>query len=304
MKKIFLLIILSTCCNSIFSQKIDRTIYTFATKDKQELKMDVYASNNLKDKNPCIIFVFGGGFKEGSRDASRYHKFFEYFSEKGFVIAAIDYRLGMKNKKAPGIFDTKPIQNSIKVAVEDLYEATNYLLSNAEKLQIDKNQIIISGSSAGAITVLQADYEDKNNTVAAKILPRDFNYAGVISFAGAIFSTKGFPKYTQKPAPTLFFHGSADKLVPYNKMQFFNKGMFGSNSLVKKFKENNYPFTLYRMIDIGHEVSEYPMTEFLPEIHKFISDFVFDKKPWMIDISFKNPLRKSESNKNPQQYYN
>ena len=304
MKRYILVCCFALFCVSLFSQKINKNTYTFAVKDDKNLNMDVYFSEKLNQKNPCLIFVFGGGFKEGSRDSSGYLPYFNHFAEKGFVVVSIDYRLGMKNQKAPGIFDTKPIENSIKIAVEDLYDATNYILNNSDKLKIDKKQIIISGSSAGAITVLQADYEDKNNTPIAKILPRDFDYAGVISFAGGIFSTKGIPKYVQRPASTLFFHGSADKLVPYNKMQLFNKGMFGSNSLVKRFKENGYPFTIFRMIDIGHEVSEYPMTEFLPEIDKFISDFIFNKKPWMIDVSFKNPLRKSESNKNPKEYYN
>ena len=35
-----------------------------------------------------------------------------------------------------------------------------------------------------------------------------------------------------------------------------------------------YPYAFYTMEEIGHEVSEYPMKEFLPEIEHFIRNFV------------------------------
>jgi len=250
------------------------------------------------------VFVFGGGFKEGQRDAEFYLPYFHYFAQKGFTVVSIDYRLGMKGKDAPGVLNYKPLQEAIGLAVNDLYTATNYLLENAGELNIDSSRIILSGSSAGAITVLQADYMERDNHPAANVLPDDFRYAGVISFAGGIFSTEGLPSYTQRPAPTLFFHGSADKLVPYNSTRFFKVGMFGSKSLAKRFREKHYPYTFYTIEDIGHEVAEYPMKEFLPEIEKFITDFVIDRKQWMLDIHFKDMLRKSDTTTTPANYYN
>ncbi|NLX65565.1 MAG: alpha/beta hydrolase, partial [Bacteroidales bacterium] len=182
---------------TLFSQTVQKETRLYAEKAGNELKMDIYRSDVATlQPQPCLIFVFGGGFKEGSRDAKLYHPYFNFFAEKGFTVVSIDYRLGMKDQKAPGIFNNKPIRNAIAVAVEDLYSATNYLLENAEALSIDPSRIIISGSSAGAITVLQADYESRDNHPSANLLPDNFHYAGVISFAGAIFSTEGTPSYT------------------------------------------------------------------------------------------------------------
>ena len=284
---------------------IPKETIVYAVKEGTELKMDLYKSDSATLlPQPCLLFVFGGGFKEGVRDAETYLPYFAYFAERGLTVVSIDYRLGMKGEKAPGPFNLKPIRHAISIAVEDLYSATNYLLEHAERLCIDPERIIISGSSAGAITVLQADYEERNNHPAADVLPEHFRYAGVISFAGAIFSTEGLPSYTQKPAPTLFFHGSADRLVPYDKTRLFHIGMFGSKSLTKRFREKGYPYLFYSMEAIGHEVSGYPMVEFLPEIEGFITNFVCDRKQWMIDIRYTDKLRKSDSSSTPGNYYN
>jgi Esterase/lipase len=289
---------------ALLAQTPQKVTHIFTVKDGQELKLDVYTTDSVTIlPRPCLLFVFGGGFMEGSRDAEIYAPYFTYFSNKGFAVVSIDYRLGMKGQKAPGMLNYKPLQGAIDLAVSDVYSATNYLLENAGELNIDPSLIIISGSSAGAITVLQADYEKRDNHPSAQVLPEDFRYAGVISFAGGIFSTEGVPSYTQRPAPTLFFHGSADKLVPYDKTRFFHLGMFGTKSLAKRFKQERYPYTFYSMEDIGHEVSEYPMREFLPEIEQFIIDFVFDRKQWMIDVNYKDMLRTSTGNTTPGNYY-
>ncbi|MFZ6037446.1 MAG: alpha/beta hydrolase [Bacteroidota bacterium] len=289
----------------LFGQNIRKETTTYAVKDGQELKMDIYTSNDIgKVKKPCLIFVFGGGFKEGSRDAKIYHDYLQYFAERKFVVISIDYRLGMKGQKPPGPLNTKPLRNAIDLAVSDLYSATNYVLAHADTWNIDTQHILISGSSAGAITVLQADYSERDNKPIADMLPETFRYSGVISFAGGIFSTEGLPSYTQKPAPTLFFHGSADKLVPYDNTRLFKIGMFGSKSLTKRFRQEGYPYLFYSMEDIGHAVAEYPMQDFLPEIENFINDFVFDRKQWMIDIRFKDKLRQTDNSIDPSSYYN
>lgn len=277
----------------------------YAEKEGKELRLDIYRTDSATLlPQPCLVFVFGGGFKDGARDAQLYNSYFTHFANRGFTVVSIDYRLGMKGQKAPGMLDFKPLLNAIHLAVEDLYSATNYLLENAEKLYIDPSRIIISGSSAGAITVLQADYMERDNHPLAEMLPDDFRYAGVISFAGGIFSQEGLPSYTERPAPTLFFHGSADRLVPYNKTRLFHLGMFGSRSLTARFREERYPYMFYSMEDMGHEVSEYPMNEYLPEIEQFITDFVFDRKQWMIDVTHKDMLRIPENSDTPENYYN
>ena len=281
--------------------------YTFANREAQQLQLDVYTtvtdSSASMQKQPCLVFVFGGGFKEGTRDAELYNDYFHYFANKGFTVVSIDYRLGMKGEKAPSMFNYKPMEKSIALAVEDLYAATDYLLKKAEELHIDTTQIIISGSSAGAIAVLQADYEKRNSLESTKALSATFQYAGVIAFSGSIFSHEGTPTYPIAPAPTLLFHGSADKLVPYNNNRFFHIGMFGSNTLAKEFRKNEYPYLFYSMEGEGHDVSEYPMTDFLPEIEQFITDYVLNKKQLLININYRDKNRIPKKSDSPADYY-
>ncbi|HUI32369.1 MAG TPA: alpha/beta hydrolase [Dysgonamonadaceae bacterium] len=293
----------------LFAETPTKQTFVFANRESQQLKMDLYRIDNKEnlDKDttlqPCLLFVFGGGFKEGTRDDKLYRNYFNYFANRGFTVVSIDYRLGMKGEKAPSVFNFKPLENAIAMSVEDLYAATDYLLQNANEFKIDTACIIISGSSAGALTVLQADYEKRNNKSSTYSLSTPFQYAGVIAFSGGIFSREGTPTYNIAPAPTLLFHGSADKLVPYNNNRFFHIGMFGSNTLTKQFRKNGYPYQFYSMEGSGHEVSEYPMTDFLPEIEQFITDFVIHKKQLLIDINYRDKNRKPENSDSPSDYY-
>jgi len=303
-KKLFSLIIFFSLIFSAFSADIVKTTHTFAEREGVPLQLDIYKNKLDATTQPVLLFVFGGGFKEGTRDQESYLDYYRYFAENGFTVVAIDYRLGLKDEKAPGIFNQKPLRRAIGLAVEDLYTATDYLIKNADELLIDISKIIISGSSAGAITVLHADYEHRNGMSSDTILSDGFQYAGVISFAGAIFSREGLPDYAKAPAPTLFFHGSADKLVPYRQISFLNLGMFGSKPLAKRFKAKNYPYLFYSMENIGHDVAVYPIEKFQPEVFRFIQDYVFDKKPLMMDINYFDPNQESKYNRSAKYYYN
>ena len=48
-------------------------------------------------RRPLMIWMHGGGFKFGSKDAKGTRLWCETFARRGYVCAAIDYRLGKKN---------------------------------------------------------------------------------------------------------------------------------------------------------------------------------------------------------------
>jgi len=276
----------------LIAPDIKKQTFPFARKDSLELLLDVYSRPGFPPGRPCVIFVFGGGFMAGSRDKVAYNPYFNALVDSQYVVVSISYRLGLKGGGKLSALNLKPLKNAINLAVEDLYDATNWVLQHTGELGIDPGKIILSGSSAGAVTVLQAEYEKRNGGKIAGVLPADFQYAGVVSFSGAILRFDGGLKYRTPPAPTMLFHGTEDQLVFYNKKRFLNKGFYGSNHIASVFRKSGYPYYMFRVEGMGHEISETPMRGQLREIMGFLNDFVMEKKPYMIDETFKDPTQK------------
>ncbi|MCR4965092.1 MAG: alpha/beta hydrolase [Bacteroidales bacterium] len=269
---------------------------TFVTRDTQALKLAIFLPEKQNEQHACVIYAHGGGFIGGSRYDEAIPYIAPYFLREGFILISIDYRHAMANQNSYGVISgMKNYQRAIEYAAEDLLEATSYVIKNLLTMgsyTINPNYIITCGSSAGAITVLQADYYLHNEAPFQVNLPDTFNYAGVLSFSGGIFSKHGKIKYEKgNPAPTLLCHGMDDNLVPYNKIQFFNIGMFGSNALAKRFEKYDYPYHVRRYENLGHEVAARHAYE--PDlIMKFIQDFVFDHKFLQIDERYYSPAIK------------
>lgn len=57
------------------------------------------------------------------------------------------------------------------------------------------------------------------------------------------------------------------------------------------------------MKDIGHEVSEYPMNDFLIEIDNFIQRFIIEKNQWLLDTTLKDMDRYSNKSDTPKSYF-
>lgn len=268
--------------------------YMYAQRDTCCLYMDVYEPSQAESitadgsQRPTIIFMFGGGFITGTRDNKSYHKWFRQMKEDGYRVVSIDYRLGLKGSKKVGIAQVNVLDKAIHMAVEDLFSATKFIIDNAEELRIDPSNIVISGSSAGAISVMQAEYEICNSTSWSKVLPEDFNYAGVMSFSGAILSREGKVNYKKEPCPMLMLHGTADGLVPYKQIKFFNLGFFGAGKLVERYKKFGFNYNMYHFIDYGHEVAG-SMETTTDLQKKFIECNVMQKKERIIEAWITDP---------------
>ncbi len=260
-----LLTLISILCFGFISTAQDflfpTETYLFAKRDTCDLFLDVYnpARNSQtyfegKEK-PTIIFMFGGGFIRGERNNESYNKWFRQLTENGYRVVSIDYRLGLKGSTKVGVAQVNVLDKAIHMAVEDLFSATNFIIENAAELKINPENIVISGSSAGAIAVMQAEYEIANRTSWSSVLPEGFNYAGVMSFSGAILSREGKVDYKTTPCPTLMLHGTADELVPYEQIAVLNLGFFGGGKLVKRFEKYDLNYNMYHFIGYGHEIA-------------------------------------------------
>lgn len=107
--------------------------------DNVALKMDILKPET-KEKLPAVIFVTGGGFINANKDNFAQQRM--EIAEAGYVVASIEYRV------APTAIFPEPL--------EDLKAAIRYLKANAEKFNINPNEIALMGSSAGGYLVAMA----------------------------------------------------------------------------------------------------------------------------------------------------
>lgn len=235
--------------------------YMYVQRDTCDLYMDVYdpasgSSTSIDGiEKPTVIFMFGGGFIRGTRDDNSYHKWFRTMTENGYRIISIDYRLGLKGSEKVGVAQVNALDDAIHMAVEDLFSATRYIIDNASQLGVDPDNMVISGSSAGAISVMQAEYEIANETSWTSVLPAGFDYAGVMSFSGAVLSREGKIDFKKDPCPVMMLHGTEDKLVPYNQIKILNLGFFGGGKLVERFQKYDLNYNMYHFTGYGHEIA-------------------------------------------------
>lgn len=268
--------------------------FMYAKRDTCDLFMDVYdpAEGSIREahgiEKPTVIFMFGGGFIHGTRDDADYHKWFRMMTENGYRVISIDYRLGLKGSDKVGVAQVNVLDKAIHMAVEDLFSATNFILDNADQLGVNPSNIVISGSSAGAISVMQAEYEIANETQWASVLPAGFNYAGVMSFSGAILSREGKVDFKKSPCPTLMLHGTSDELVPYDQIKVFNLGFFGGGKLVERFKKYGLNYNMYHFTDYGHEIAG-SMDTTLDFQLKFLETNVMQKKVRIVEAWISDP---------------
>lgn len=284
MKRIFLLLTSVLVLGCWMRLHAEPVVLKYAERDTCSLYMDMYEPEN--PNGYTFVYVFGGGFLSGSRNKPYDVRYFEALSEKGFRVFSIDYRLGLKGVRL-GALPVKPLERAIDMAVEDLYSALSYIAANSESLGVDTDRIILAGSSAGAITVLQADYMLANRTGHALQMPADFRFAGVVSFSGAVFSRKGRPRYrVHPPSPTCFFHGKEDRLVPYGSIRLFNIGFFGTGSLVRSFGDCPHAVTRYE--GLGHEVAGFSM-KCLEETMSFFRSHIEGHSRAVVDCTVSDP---------------
>ena len=115
-------------------EKDEHIIIDGVEKDNK-LDLYIYRPKNIQNtKTPVIYYMHGGGYIMGN--ATMYGTAFNYLANKhNATLISIEYRL---STKAPYPAD-----------LNDAYSGLKYIYHNADKLNIDKNNIIIMGESAG-----------------------------------------------------------------------------------------------------------------------------------------------------------
>lgn len=256
MKKALTLAVALLAAFSVNAGAQTKTTFKFADRDTCSLYLDLYMPDKPVADKPVVLFMFGGGFISGVRDAYYYLPWFNALLGEGYPVVSIDYRLGLKNASyGTDLKFASALEHAIDIAVEDLYSATNFLLEKAPELGLEGRGIVTSGSSAGAVSVLQGEYYIANGLPKANSLPQGFNYAGVMAFSGAIFSRNGNVKYKNEPCPQMILHGISDNTVPYKQIKILNLCFGGGGHIAKSLKKEDRNYQAWHFRNHYHEIS-------------------------------------------------
>lgn len=264
----------------------------------QELFMDIYTpQNDLNENRAMIIFAYGGSFVAGSKE--QMEPFCRQFAAKGFVTAAIDYRL-LNPLDAFSIDSIKGLNIAVK-AMHDMKASIRHMrkeAANGNPYGIDVDKIYAAGVSAGAITALNAgivDDEDALNLEPhiqeifdandgvegasgdAENLSYSSKVAGIINMSGAIYRLDW---YDATDPPVASIHGTADGTVPYNfgwvsvnVIQVIK--LFGSGDIHPYLETIGVPNVL-QTIDEGGHTDIYTASEYMDQRNDYYNNMIYD----------------------------
>jgi acetyl esterase/lipase len=130
---------------------------TYSTVGNEKLKLDIAVPAG-EGPFPCVVMLHGGAWQGGSRtdfslgdkdkDGNRLPSWIETAAAKGYVAAAVSYRLAPKHK--------------FPAMIEDARGAVRWLRANAKEYKIDPDKFAAAGFSAGAHLSLLCGMCDKS----------------------------------------------------------------------------------------------------------------------------------------------
>ena len=210
-------------------------IITYKTVDRQSLRLHIFEPAGFKsqDCRPSFLVVHGGGWVGG--DAQSFYPFADHFAQEGWVGISMEYRLVKKQDSSVTVFD----------CVKDARSAVRYVRSHARELGIDPNKIVVGGGSAGghlgACTALCQGIDEKGEDISVSCMPD-----ALVLFWPALDTSKdGYgnaicgehwkeisPLHLVRPGmpPTIVFHGTADRIVPFKGAEAFHDAMFAAGN--------------------------------------------------------------------------
>ncbi len=245
----------------VFQNIIKTTNLTYSPADTEKEKkahlFDLYQpKGDTATARPLIIWMHGGGFKFGSKNAAGVELWSETFAKRGYVCVSINYTL---SKHYPFLhFDE--LLRSCYYAVQDARSAVAFFKKNYKEYNIDPDKIILGGNSAGGMIALQTAYSTNAQLAKLAALPDSVassnqseptKVAGVISYWGAIFNLNWL-KNAQ--VPIICVHGSKDGLVPLT-----NKGttLYGSLAIHEKADTLKIPNGFRLFEGYSHELQKH-----------------------------------------------
>lgn len=249
--------------------------FVYVNYKDTSLNLDFYKAK-AAGKRPCVIVVHGGSWNSG--DSRQLPELNSYLANTGYNVAAINYRMAPQYKNP--------------IPVEDVKNALTCLRAHGDSLNIDTNNFVLLGRSAGAQIALLAAYTLHDSGIKGVIDfygPADmvWGYSApanplVMDSRGVMERYLGGP-YNKVPAnykasspiefinegspPTLIIHGVNDVLVAYEHSKRLNERLyqFGTRHYWLKLPWATHGFD-FNLNGPGGQLSTYAVRQFLENV--------------------------------------
>jgi predicted esterase len=254
--------------------------------EDQILTLDVYTpKNDTLKKRPLVVFIHGGGFVNGDKRTGYSKTVSEYLTKRGFVVASINYRLGVEAPRS----NINYFESMIR-AVQDGKAAVRFMRKNASQWGIDTSKIIISGGSAGGMTALHLAYLDQKEVPSFIDLAKNGSMEGssgnegfsskvhaVVNFWGSMANVNWIQK---NDVPVFNVHGTADKTVPFDSSYSYHGFTHGSSIIYEQALRQGVSTGIKLSEGLGHTLDNNKMAiqSSLEEVAQWLYAFVHQSK--------------------------
>lgn len=255
----------------------------YATKDNMDLKLQIVMPKPYGESDktfPCILYVRGSAWMKQNLyvDVPQ----ISAMAKRGYVVAIVEYR--------PSDVAVFPAQRN------DAISAINFMRENAQKYNVDVNNIFVWGSSSGAHTALFTGLHLKGADSKNDSLP-DIN--GIIAYypptdvlhlkddptaasKGDENSPEGLligkiavwnaPKKAKEASPFYYIkdnkdmppvflaHGTKDRVVPFSQ----------ADLLANEMEKNGCEYEFYALRNADHGSWQFWTEAMLDKVEKFI----------------------------------
>lgn len=227
------------------------------TGSEKNALFDIYQPKTVDvAPRPLIIWMHGGGFKYGSKNAAGIELWCKTFAQRGYVCAAVNYRLSKKNP----LFHFEELKKSCYNGVLDIYTMLDYFKKNAARFNIDPDKIILAGNSAGGMLGLQAAYTTANELARQTGFPDATTFTNekqatkiiaVINLWGAVFDLNTLKNNN---IPIVSIHGRTDSTVP---LEHKNSPLYGSLAIHNTADSLRIPNAIKIYDGYSHELQKH-----------------------------------------------
>ncbi len=230
------------------------------------LLLDVYTgTGDTAQQRPLVLFIHGGGFKNGNKVLKMSKLFCSRFAKCGFVAASINYRLSQSIRSNDEYFA------AMIHAVQDAKAAVRFFRKNAVRFMIDTSKIFVMGTSAGAITALHMAYLDQN----------EFPTSVDVKKTGTLEGNSGNPGYSSAihgvincwgamadfrwiqngDVPVFNIHGVNDSTIAFDSSYSYKAFKYGSTVIHDRALKVRVKSGLRLFYQTGHTLDNDPVKQ-------------------------------------------